>query len=65
MTNMTRHHHDHLETIARKLEDVNTAVRAAVDSGLSVELVRKSRHHRDGGYWGDMMMPMVVKASGG
>ena len=26
---------------------------------------RKSRHHRDGGYWGDMMMPKVVKASGG
>jgi hypothetical protein len=62
---LTSQHHDHLETIARKLEDVNAAVRAAVDSGLSVELVRKSRHHRDGGYWGDMMMPMVVKASGG
>jgi hypothetical protein len=62
-THMSSQHHAHLEIIARKLEDVNTAVRAAFESGPSVELVSKSRHHREGGYWGDMMMPQVVKVS--
>ena len=33
----------------------------AVESGLSVELQRTARHHADGGYWGDLLMPIIVK----
>jgi hypothetical protein len=32
-----------------------------VECGLSVELHRTARHHAEGGYWGDLMAPVVVK----
>jgi hypothetical protein len=64
MTNSLSHEQECLlNSIRNKLNDVNTAIREAVDSGLSVELVRTHRHHQTGGYWGDIMAPAVVKGS--
>ncbi len=52
---------DHMEAIAEQLDRLNAAIRAAVDSGLSVELQRSERYHCGGGCWGDVMRPVVVK----
>ena len=50
-----------IRRLANELHRLNNAVVAAVDSGLSVELQRGARHHAEGGYWGDLMIPIVVK----
>ena len=49
--------------LANELHRLNNAVIAAVDVGLSVELHRGARHHAEGGFWGDLMIPIVVKQS--
>lgn len=49
--------------LANELHRLNNAVIAAVDSGISVELQRGARHHSEGGFWGDLMIPIVVKQS--
>jgi hypothetical protein len=49
------------QALAQQAENLNTAMRQAVEAGLSIELQRLSRHHRNGGYWGDILMPMIVK----
>ncbi len=48
-----------LRRMADAVHYLNLAVMRAVDSGLSVELVRASRHHDGGGNWGDQMVPLV------
>ena len=50
-----------IRMLANELHRLNQAVVKAVDSGLSVELQRTARHHADGGYWGDLLVPIVVK----
>ena len=50
-----------IRMLANELHRLNQAVVKAVDSGLSVELQRTARHHSDGGYWGDLLVPIVVK----
>jgi hypothetical protein len=52
---------DRIEAVAQRLEELNEAVRKAVDSGLSVELHRAERHHCGAGCWGDVMKPVIVK----
>ena len=52
---------DAIRRLANDLHRLNNAVIAAVDLGLSVELQRGARHHAEGGYWGDLMIPIVVK----
>ena len=47
--------------LALRQHRLNQAVVKAVESGLSVELQRTARHHADGGYWGDLLVPIVVK----
>jgi hypothetical protein len=49
------------QALARQAENLNIAMREAVEAGLSIELQRLSRHHRDGGYWGDILQPTIVK----
>ena len=49
--------------LANDLHRLNNSVIAAVDAGLSIELQRGARHHAEGGYWGDLMIPIVVKQS--
>jgi hypothetical protein len=50
-----------IRQLANELHRLNQAVANAVDSGLSVELQRTARHHAEGGYWGDLLVPIVVK----
>jgi hypothetical protein len=50
-----------INRLANDLHRLNTAVIAAVEAGISVELQRGARHHAEGGYWGDLMIPIVVK----
>ncbi|MEF2073382.1 SMc00767 family acetate metabolism repressor [Consotaella aegiceratis] len=47
--------------LANDLHRLNLSVIAAVEAGVSVELVRSSRHHCGNGNWGDLMIPLVVK----
>ena len=52
-----------INRLANELHRLNNAVIAAVDQGISVELQRGARHHAEGGFWGDLMIPIVVKQS--
>jgi hypothetical protein len=47
--------------LANDLHRLNTSVIDAVNSGISIELQRGARHHANGGYWGDLMIPVVMK----
>lgn len=62
-TQMNEDQRSAIRMVANDLHRLNTAVMKAVDSGLSVELQRTARHHADGGYWGDLLVPIVVKQS--
>ena len=50
-----------IRRLANDLHRLNHAVMDAVEAGVSIELVRASRHHCGNGNWGDMMVPVVVK----
>jgi hypothetical protein len=50
-----------IQRLANDLHRLNNAVISAVDCGLSVELQRGARHHSETGFWGDLMIPVVVK----
>lgn len=50
-----------IRMLANELHRLNQAVVDCVESGLSVELHRTARHHAEGGYWGDLLVPVVVK----
>jgi hypothetical protein len=45
--------------VADAVHRMNEAIQRAVGAGVSVELVRVSRHHDGGGNWGDQMIPLV------
>ena len=48
--------HDHaLRSIDDAILRTNQAVRNAVEAGISVELLRHSRHHNGQGHWGDQI----------
>ena len=48
-----------IRRVAIELHRLNNAVIEAVEAGITVELVRASRHHGGNGRWGDMMVPVV------
>lgn len=50
-----------IRILGNELHRVNTAVMRCVELGLAVELQRVARHHAEGGYWGDLLIPIVVK----
>lgn len=50
-----------IRALGNELHRLNQAVVRCVETGLSVELQRTARHHAEGGYWGDLMVPIVVK----
>jgi hypothetical protein len=58
---MTEHQQSSLEAVAINLAKLNQSIKEAVASGLSIEIQRAARHHAGGGYWGDIMVPCVVK----
>jgi hypothetical protein len=50
-----------IRMLANELHRLNQAVVRAVDTGISVELVRSARHHGGAGNWGDLLVPVVVR----
>lgn len=52
-----------IRQLANDLHRVNNSVIRCVELGLAVELNRTARHHAEGGYWGDLLIPVVMKQS--
>ena len=50
-----------IRILANELHRVNEAVMNCVNHGLSIELQRVKRCHSEQGYWGDMIVPVIVK----
>jgi hypothetical protein len=48
-----------IREICDAIHRANEAIRRAVDSGVSVELVRVSRYHEGRGHWGDQVIPAI------
>ena len=49
-----------IRRLADDIHRLNHSVIQAVEAGLSVELIRSSRHHA-GGTWGDLMVPVIAR----
>jgi hypothetical protein len=60
-TDMSDEQESAIRILANELHRVNDAVINCVEMGLSVELQRVKRHHTGDGYWGDMIIPIIVK----
>ena len=60
-TTMSDEQQSAIRSLGNDLHRLNQSVMRCVESGLSVELQRTARHHADGGYWGDLLVPVVVK----
>jgi hypothetical protein len=54
---------DAVKRLANDLHRLNTSMIEAVNAGISIELQRGARHHAEGGYWGDLMIPVVMRKS--
>lgn len=52
-----------LQALASDLQRLNQTIAEAVDEGMTIELVRRSRHHTMSGSWGDQMMPVITRKS--
>ncbi len=52
-----------LSDIAGQIDALNAAMRSAVEAGMTIELKRASRHHQDGGFWGDIIAPSIVRTA--
>ena len=53
-----------IRRLADEIHRLNHAVIGAVEAGVSVELIRSSRHHAEvegKGAWGDLMVPVIAK----
>jgi hypothetical protein len=50
-----------IRMVANNLHRLNQSVMKAVETGVSVELIRSARHHGGNGNWGDLLTPIVVK----
>ena len=60
-TEMSDKQRDAIKRLANDLHRLNTSMIDAVNAGISIELQRGARHHAEGGYWGDLMIPVVMK----
>lgn len=52
-----------IRILATDLHRLNQAVMRAVEAGLSVELIRSSRHHNGDGAYGDLLVPVITRKS--
>ena len=62
-TTMTDEQAAAIRMLGNELHRLNQTVVRCVEAGLSVELQRTARHHAEGGYWGDLLVPVVMKQS--
>jgi hypothetical protein len=61
LPDMTHEQRSSYLAVAENVERLNRSIRAAVESGLSIEYERTCRHHDETGFWGDIVSPCVVK----
>ena len=54
-----------IKMVANDLHRLNQSVMKAVESGVSVELIRSARHHAGDGNFGDLLTPVIFKKSDG
>jgi hypothetical protein len=52
-----------MAALASQIDALNASMRSAVEAGMTIELRRSSRHHHDGGCWGDIIAPSVMKTA--
>ncbi|PIB26692.1 hypothetical protein BFP76_11530 [Amylibacter kogurei] len=50
-----------IRMLANDLHRLNQSVVRAVEAGVSVELIRSSRHHNGDGNWGDLLIPVITR----
>lgn len=50
-----------IRALGEDLHRLNRTMARCVEAGLSVELQRSARHHALGGYWGDLLVPAIVR----
>jgi hypothetical protein len=50
-----------LQGVEESIEDLNAALRQAVEAGATVELRRRGRVHSGDGCWADQMTPLVLQ----
>jgi len=50
-----------IRMLANDLHRLNHSVTRAVNAGVSVELIRTSRHHNGDGNWGDLLVPVITR----
>jgi hypothetical protein len=62
-TDMNDKQRQAVKRLANDLHRLNTSMIEAVNAGISIELQRGARHHAEGGYWGDLMIPVVMRKS--
>ncbi len=48
-----------IRKVANDLHRLNASVMEAVNGGITVELMRVSRHHDEKGAWGDLLVPII------
>jgi hypothetical protein len=60
-TDMNDKQREAVRRLANDLHRLNSSMIEAVNSGISIELQRGARHHTEGGYWGDLMIPVVKR----
>jgi len=48
-----------IRMLANDLHRLNQSVARAVEAGVTVELIRSSRHHNWN--WGDLLIPVITK----
>ena len=52
-----------LQTVEDSIEELNAALRQAVDAGATIELRRRGRVHSGDGCWVDQMATLVLSKS--
>lgn len=51
-----------IRAVAETIHRLNTSIVEAVAAGLSVEVMRVSRHHSADGCWGDQSVPIISRS---
>jgi hypothetical protein len=60
---LTEELRDALQSVEDSIEELNAALRQAVEAGATIELRRRSRVHSGDGCWADQMATLVLPKS--
>ena len=52
-----------LQSVEQSIEDLNIALRTAMEAGATIEMRRRARLHSGDGCWADQMAPLVLPKS--